>query len=735
MADSVTRTISTVICFMASAVAWCAPSISDEQLFELSLSELGNISVMGAAVRNLNLTTTPYTNNPHKLSNYQLTSFTEVVDSKTIEARGLKNVVEVVQSMVGVLSGESPSEPYSFSTRGFSRNSINVLYDGISMGMSTLNMRPQNTFNLERVEFVKGASALSGEEGAAGGTVNIITKKPIINQPTTLDALAIVGSYNSLSSNLAYATSPTVSSAYRLDVNHNASDGWVSDTPSESLNMTSGAVFTPQENLKLSMSLNYLEDNLPSYWGTPLIPAAAASQANTSVVSAMNDKVIDEALRFVNYNVSDNQISSASLWSRFDINFKLASNSALDASFYQYHADRTWKNAETYNYDTTTSLVQRDRLLIDHERYIRGASLAFNQTFVQNGYTHKLALKYENSVNDFTRTVGFDLNAADFYNIDAVSLTNPSSGTFGNYDTRYDKQTRIMDSLIIDYRIIVSDKLSVNTAIKHEHILFDRQYIQFDGAIRQRKTLDKTFDQQRYNVGVAYELSPEHNLFAQYSFSHDPIEEDLKFFYDLSNFTPSDVVQYEMGIKSDFNSKRTQSTLVIYDLEKKQTVQEALGSAFTQNIQNSQGLELALKHEINEKLLIGGNLAYTDAQYGNYYDADTGNDVSNNTPINVPTSMLSTWLNYKHAFNLPLEFGVGINRVDKRYSDSSNLIELKPYQLINIFAAYELKDYRVGFSVHNLTDEIYAPWSDAFYPNQVALGAPRTYEVSLRARF
>ena len=46
--------------------------------------------------------------------------------------------------------------------------------------------------------------------------------------------------------------------------------------------------------------------------------------------------------------------------------------------------------------------------------------------------------------------------------------------------------------------------------------------------------------------------------------------------------------------------------------------------------------------------------------------------------------------------------------------------------LLNLFAAYTHKNYRLALHVRNLTDETYAPWSDVFYPDQVALGAPRT---------
>jgi iron complex outermembrane receptor protein len=37
---------------------------------------------------------------------------------------------------------------------------------------------------------------------------------------------------------------------------------------------------------------------------------------------------------------------------------------------------------------------------------------------------------------------------------------------------------------------------------------------------------------------------------------------------------------------------------------------------------------------------------------------------------------------------------------------------------------------RIGFRVRNLTDKKYAIWADPGYPDQVLLGAPRSYEVS-----
>ena len=47
----------------------------------------------------------------------------------------------------------------------------------------------------------------------------------------------------------------------------------------------------------------------------------------------------------------------------------------------------------------------------------------------------------------------------------------------------------------------------------------------------------------------------------------------------------------------------------------------------------------------------------------------------------------------------------------------------------------EIENLRIGFRVRNLTNVVYAQWADSTYPDQVLLGAPRTYEVSASAKF
>ena len=54
----------------------------------------------------------------------------------------------------------SAGAPANFSMRGFTFGAVNVLYNGISIGVASDTTRVMDTANLDQVEFLKGPSAL-----------------------------------------------------------------------------------------------------------------------------------------------------------------------------------------------------------------------------------------------------------------------------------------------------------------------------------------------------------------------------------------------------------------------------------------------------------------------------------------------------------------------------------------------------------------------------------------------
>ncbi len=64
--------------------------------------------------------------------------------------------------------------------------------------------------------------------------------------------------------------------------------------------------------------------------------------------------------------------------------------------------------------------------------------------------------------------------------------------------------------------------------------------------------------------------------------------------------------------------------------------------------------------------------------------------------------------------------------------DAYTFVDIERAQLPNW---WNVDKTRVTFRVRNLTDTKYAIWGDPFYPDQILLGAPRSFEVSAAFKF
>lgn len=133
---------------------------------------------------------------------------------------------------------------------------------------------------------------------------------------------------------------------------------------------------------------------------------------------------------------------------------------------------------------------------------------------------------------------------------------------------------------------------------------------------------------------------------------------------------------------------------------------------------------------------VSANAAYTDTSYGTFVDTNTGLDDSGKEPANIPKWVVNIWTSVSNVGGLPLELGGGLRFVDRRFGNNANTYELAPYTVVNLFATYNITpDVLLQARVNNVFDKAYAQWADIFYPGQIILAAPRTYELSLISRF
>ena len=172
--------------------------------------------------------------------------------------------------------------------RGFSGDQINTLYNGIKIGPSGMTNRDMDTGNLQQIEFLKGPASLLSGEGATGGTVNYVTKRPhtgkIENEFfTSYDFIA------GLRSGFGSGGSTAVKGLdYRFDVTGSQGMSFIDDTYSRLLNISGQLDYRITNDFRVWGAVERKEDKDRFYWGTPLVSANAPGVVPTGgIVSGL----------------------------------------------------------------------------------------------------------------------------------------------------------------------------------------------------------------------------------------------------------------------------------------------------------------------------------------------------------------------------------------------------------------------------------------------------------------
>ena len=94
-----------------------------------------------------------------------------VVTAKVIETQQAQSVQDLLQNVAGVVTNESAQGVASYRVRGFASG-------GVSNGISNPYASSTNVAGIDRIEVLKGPSAILSGADSLGGVVNIVTKKP-----------------------------------------------------------------------------------------------------------------------------------------------------------------------------------------------------------------------------------------------------------------------------------------------------------------------------------------------------------------------------------------------------------------------------------------------------------------------------------------------------------------------------------------------------------------------------
>lgn len=193
-----------------------------------------------------------------------------------------------------------------------------------------------------------------------------------------------------------------------------------------------------------------------------------------------------------------------------------------------------------------------------------------------------------------------------------------------------------------------------------------------------------------------------------------------------------------MGVKGQLWQNRLEWTVAYFDITRKDILtQTSQTEAANVGKQSSKGVELDLAAKLTDAWRVQGNVTFLSAKFDKFSQSPGGNVVSwnGNRPPEVPQTVANLWSIYRLPMPIPFDVGAAWRYVGDRYNDNANTIRLKAYMTADAWLSVGYKQFWLTLRGRNLFDETYAIAASQFYPDQVLIGAPRTYELSFTARF
>jgi iron complex outermembrane receptor protein len=598
------------------------------------------------------------------------------------------------------------------AARGFSMASSNTFKNG----MRYANGMISELSGVEKVEILKGSAAILYGNVAAGGVLNLVTKKPKFNFGGEISLRT--GSWGMYKPSVDVYGGLSKNIAVRLNASAEQANSFRVGVSSERVYVNPSILFKLGKKTELIVEGDYLADQRTPDFGAGII--------NYQIVDIPRERFLGVA------------------WS----NIKSSQSSITTTLTHQINENWTlkWMNGWRQNASN----------LFSNTRPNAGTLISANGQWIRNLQKSEVEESYGITQLDLIGSlnlagmkhqvlVGLD---SDFYNTDTYAYNQ-----FARYDTinvyasslktsRSDQPTMTpFTKTMAPIRrlgVYAQDLIHINGQWKilaglrysYQQTLSD-VYAYATGKTTSTSNFDGAFSPR---LGIVYKPSLDHALFASYSNSFT-----LNTGVDINNqaLPPSLIDQYEVGAKNELWDGLISVNLTAYRILNNNLAQNALLNATTYSYVKemagsvqSEGVELDVMSKPIAGFTLSGGYSFNETKY-----------VKSNTYIEG--SLLK--YNPRHTANLGVQyryqgFQLGLTAVyiGERFAgrstrvlvanDAYRLIALPAYVQADLTAGYTFKKMSLRARVANLGDVLSYNVHD---DNSVNPIAPRNYSLTL----
>ncbi len=638
----------------------------------------------------------------------------EAVTAAAIDARGDRTVLDAVTRATGFTNAAAPGNGgTALGVRGFGgQESVMTLLDGVRLlpAAGTITF-PFDTWSVDRIEVLRGPASVLYGEGAIGGVVNVVPKRPQRTRETTLQAGIGTDGAKRIAFDTTGALGPRLS--YRFYLSDARANGLAERADTHTTAFGGALKFDVSPRLTLTLDYDYGRQMPATYFGVP----------------APNG-VLDRTLRKVNYNVGDATITFYDQWTRLSATYRPAAGVTIDNQVYYLTSNRHWRNAEAYALDAATGRVTRgDYLELHHHQRQVGDRLSARVDGQLFGRANRFVVGTE-----FNQITFEGINNAPYGGESTVNAHGFDPGAFTSPDPTVPQfRTRTRQAAVFaENRLEVLPRLAWVSGLRYDHIAFHREQAATGAGF------DKRFAHLGWRTGFVYEIAPTLTAYAQYTTGAEGLGSLVTLSASQANFRLATGEQWEAGVKQTLFDGRAYWTFAVYDITKRNLLStDPFNPALRQQVgrQSSRGVELTGGARLPHGVTVDANVALLRARYDEFNQTIGGvaHSRAGNVPSNVPQQSANLWLGW--AFAERWQANAGVRYVGPTYGDDTNRVSIPSYTLFDASLRWQATS-RTDFALYlrNLANRTYAV-TTSNGGEQWLLGPSRSAQLVATMRF
>jgi iron complex outermembrane receptor protein len=615
----------------------------------------------------------------------------------------------------------------SFAIRGFAGDEnvpSGYLVNGFNAGRGFSGRRDAS--NVERIEILKGpGSALFGRS-EPGGTINIVTKKPMFEPQGEIE---LAGGSNNMYRVSADYTGPISDNvAFRINGAYQDSDSVRDFVSFRKYVISPSFLARLGESTTVSYELEVVDQEAPFDRGIAAPGGVLGIVSRSRFLGEPNDgpmKIKAQSHQLVVQHDLDSGWSILGGFGYFDSSFKgFSSDAELAGSRQPFYTDgRTLARQRRFRDYSATDKTGRLELAgewnagVVHHLLFGADIYDFDLDQVQNRFRPP--------------SLAGSPTFAQQYAIDVLApvygQTQPVPGTFTST-----LENQKAYGLYFQDQMDLTEQWKFMVGVRYDD--FDQKLLNRLNSTTARQSVTATSPR----VGLVYEASDLLSVYASYAEGFRPNSGSSAA---GESFKPEESKSYEVGVKFGLADGRIGGTVAVYKARKSNILtSDPVNAGFSLAVgeAESKGLEFDLSGELVEDLQLSLSYAYTEAEFTkDVLDPNFGLALPAGTPlINIPKSSGSVLLLRDfHVASSTFGLGVGLNYVGERIGETGTPSYVLPdYWLARLLAYYEPSEHlKFTADVTNLFDEDYYPSS--YHRLWTMPGDDRQFSIRAQYRF